>query len=115
MKKWLMAVLTLVCCLSLSGIPVIAEAGMGMSATGRMVALTFTGEVTGVDPEAQTITVKRGEETFTAVLDENTPIKQGRENRTLKDIKVGNKVVIRYFEERGKNAAKLIMILRDKE
>jgi len=110
MKKWLVAVLTIVCCFSLSGFPMIAEGGMGMSATGKVVALTFTGEVTGVDPQAQTITAKRGETIFTAVVDDNTAIKKEKESKTLNDIKVGNKVVIRYFEERGKNAAKLIMI-----
>jgi len=110
MKKWLTAVLTMVCCLSLSGFPMIAEGGMGMSATGRVVALTFVGEVTGVDLEAQTITAKRGETVFTAVLDNNTAIKLEKESKTLNDIKVGNKVVIRYFRERGRNAAKLIMI-----
>ena len=115
MKKWLTVVLTLACCLSLSGIPMIAEGAMGMSATGRVVALTFTGIVAGVDVEAQTITVKRGEDLFTAVLDDSTPIKLGRESKTLNDIKVGNKVVIRYFRERGQNAAKLIMIIPDKE
>jgi hypothetical protein len=113
MKKWLTAVLTIVCCLSLSGFPIIAEGGMGMSATGRVVALTFTGEVTGVDLEAQTITAKRGETMFTAVIDDNTAIKKEKESKTLNDIKAGNKVIIRYFEERGKNAAKLIMINPD--
>ena len=108
-----MAVLTIICCLSLSGFPMIAEGGMGMSATGKVVALTFTGEVTGVDLQAQTITAKRGEAVFTAAIDDNTVIKKEKESKTLNDIKVGNKVVIRYFEERGKNAAKLIMINPD--
>jgi hypothetical protein len=110
MKKWMMIVLTMFCCFSLSGIPMIAEGGMGMSATGKVVALTFSGQVTGVDLQAQTITAKRGEAVFTAVIDDNTAIKKEKESKTLDDIKVGNKVVIRYFEERGKNAAKLIMI-----
>ena len=111
MKKLVIAVLTIVCCFSLSGIPMIAEGGgMGMSATGKVVALTFTGEVTGVDLQAQTITAKRGETVFTAAIDDNTVIKKEKESKTLNDIKVGTIVVIRYFEERGKNAAKLIMI-----
>lgn len=110
MKKCLSAVLTILCCLSLSGFPMIAEGGMGMSATGKVVALTFTGEVTAVDLQAQTITAKRGETVFTAVIDDNTAIKKEKESKTLNDIKAGNKVIIRYFEERGKNAAKLIMI-----
>ena len=113
MKKWLTSVLTIVCCLSLSGFPMIAEGGMGMSATGKVVALTFTGEVTSVDLQAQTVTAKRGEEMFTAAIDDNTVIKKEKESMTLNDIKVGNKVVIRYFEERGKNAAKLITINLD--
>ena len=111
MKKWMMIVMTMFCCFSLSGFPMIAEGGgMGMSATGKVVALTFTGEVTGVDLQAQTITAKRGETVFTAAIDDNTVIKKEKESKTLNDIKVGTIVVIRYFEERGKNAAKLIMI-----
>lgn len=111
MKKWTMAIMTITFCFALSGIPMIAEGGgMGMSATGKVVALTFTGEVTAVDLQAQTITAKRGEVVFTAVIDDKTAIKKEKDSKTLNDIKVGNKVIIRYFEERGKNAAKLIMI-----
>ena len=110
MKKCVVGIIVIACCLALSGVSMLAQAGMGMSATGKVVALTFTGEVTAVDPQAQTITAKRGETIFTAVVDDNTAIKKERESKTLNDIKVGNKVVIRYFEERGKNAAKLIMI-----
>lgn len=113
MKKWVLAFLIISCCVVLSGIPLTAHAAMGMSATGRVVALTFVGEVTGVDLEAQTLTAKQGETLFTAAIDDNTIIKQEKETKTLKDIKAGNKVIIRYFEERGKNAAKLIMINPD--
>ncbi|HMK50797.1 MAG TPA: hypothetical protein VK435_12140 [Thermodesulfovibrionales bacterium] len=109
MKRWTGAI-TLACCLVLLAVPMFAQAGMGMSATGKVVALTFTGEVTSVDPQAQTITAKRGETVFTAVVDSNTVIKKEKEEKQLSDIKAGNIVVIRYFEERGANAAKLIMI-----
>ncbi|MFA4917898.1 MAG: hypothetical protein WC581_01450 [Thermodesulfovibrionales bacterium] len=110
MKKWMMPIIAIVFCFSLSGVPIIAEAAHGMGSADVVIAKKFTGEVTGVDLPSQTISAKQGYILFNVTLDEKTTIRKEKETKTINDVKAGQKVTIRYFEVGGKNVAKSIRI-----
>ena len=110
MKKWMMAIIAIVFCFSLSGIPIIAEAAHGMGSDDVVIARKFKGEVTGVDLQSQTISVKQRNILFNVTLDDKTTILKEKEIKTINDIKAGQKVTIKYFEVGDKNIAKSISI-----
>jgi len=58
----------------------------------------ITGDVSAIDAAAKTITVKGKKAELTITADE----------KMLKDVKVGDKVVVKYSEQDGKNVAKSI-------
>ncbi len=73
-----------------------------------------TGEVKVVDTKAKTVTVTKtvkgkAEET-TVTVDDKTKIMRDKESKTLADVKVGDKVTVKYKEVEGKNIAKSIAI-----
>ncbi|MEW6674816.1 MAG: hypothetical protein AB1348_02150 [Nitrospirota bacterium] len=73
-----------------------------------------TGEVKAVDAVAKTITVAKKvkdkvEETVVTV-DDKTKITLGKEKKTLVDVKVGDKVTVKYQVVDGKNVAKSVAI-----
>jgi Cu/Ag efflux protein CusF len=71
---------------------------------------SVTGEVTAVDAAAKTITLKakKGEVVISVV--EKTSIKEGKEKKSLADVKAGDKVTVKYTEADGKMAAKSVEI-----
>lgn len=76
--------------------------------------MQITGEVKAVDTKAMTITVTKKMrdkviETVATVTD-NTKVTIGKEKKTLADVKVGDKVRLKYVEADGKNTAKSIAI-----
>jgi Cu/Ag efflux protein CusF len=74
-------------------------------------AASVTGEVIEFDAKANTMTVKgpkKGEVALT--LNEKTKIVEGKEKKSLADIKTGNKVSVTYTEAEGKNTASRIEI-----
>lgn len=73
-----------------------------------------TGDVKAVDTKAMTITVskmvkKKAEETVVTV-DAKTKIMMGKEKKALADVKVGDKVTVKYTEVEGKDVAKSVAI-----
>lgn len=73
-----------------------------------------TGDVKAVDMKAKTITVSKmvkgkAEETV-VIVDDKTKIMKDKEQKTLADVKVGDKVTIKYTEVEGKNIAKSVAI-----
>ncbi|MDI6889959.1 MAG: hypothetical protein QMC83_03325 [Thermodesulfovibrionales bacterium] len=73
-----------------------------------------TGEVKAVDTKAMTITVTKKvkgkvEETVVTV-DDKTKITLDKEKKVLADVKVGDKVTVKYTEVEGKNVAKSVAI-----
>lgn len=70
----------------------------------------ITGEVKAVDTTANTLTVKGKKAEVTVTCNEKTKIMMGKEKKTLADVKVGDKVVVKYTESEGKNIAKSIAI-----
>jgi hypothetical protein len=110
MKKRIILMFAIVFCLSLSGVPIIAEAGHGMGSANVVIAKKFIGEVTGVDLPSQTMSAKQGNILFNVTLDDKTTIRKEKEIKTINEVKAGQKVTIRYFEVGGKNVARSIII-----
>ncbi|OGW23976.1 MAG: hypothetical protein A2X59_13520 [Nitrospirae bacterium GWC2_42_7] len=67
-----------------------------------------TGEVTAVDAKANTLTVKKGKDEVTVTVDDKTKIMAGKDKKTLADVKVSDKVTVRYKIADGSNVAKSI-------
>lgn len=113
MKRALVIIVSLLFFLSFIGLTFIAEGGMGMQSweqVQREIIKRVTGEVTAVDLKAQIITVKSGKGDVTVTCDDNTVVKMGNESKTLADIKVGDKVAVKYTRVDGKNIAKSVTI-----
>ena len=70
----------------------------------------ITGEVKTVDTTANTLTVKGKRAEVTVSCTDKTKVMMGKEKKTLADVKVGDKVVVKYTESEGKNVAKSIAI-----
>ena len=73
-----------------------------------------TGNVKAVDMKAMTITVTKmmkdkAEDTVVTVSDK-TKIMMGEAKKALADVKVGDKVTVKYTEAEGKNMAKRVAI-----
>jgi hypothetical protein len=69
-----------------------------------------TGEVTAVDAKAKTVTVKGKKGDVTVSTDDKTKVTMGKEMKSVADVKVGDKVIVKYSEADGKNVAKSIGI-----
>jgi len=73
-----------------------------------------TGDVTAVDTKAGIVTVSKmvkGKAELTVVtVDAKTKIEMEKEKKVLADVKVGDKVTVKYTEVDGKNVAKSIAI-----
>ncbi|MDP2754852.1 MAG: hypothetical protein Q8P40_10760 [Nitrospirota bacterium] len=74
----------------------------------------LTGEVKAVDTKAMTITVtkKMKDKVVETVVtvDDKTNITCDKEKKALADVKVGDKVTVKYSEADGKNVAKSVAI-----
>jgi len=69
-----------------------------------------TGEVTAVDAQAKTVTVKSKDKEVTLMVTDKTMIKEGKEKKTLADVQSGVKVTAKFSEEGDKMTAKEIHI-----
>jgi Cu/Ag efflux protein CusF len=69
-----------------------------------------TGEVTAVDAAAKTVTLKHKKGEVVISVEEKTTIKEGKEKKSLADVKAGDKVTVHYTEADGKMTAKSIAI-----
>lgn len=70
----------------------------------------ISGEVKAVDAQANTLTVKGKKAEVTVTCNDKTKIMMGKEKKTLADVKVGDKVIVKYTESEGKNIAKSVAI-----
>jgi hypothetical protein len=110
MKRWMTAIMGIVICLSVAGGPVLAQAGSGMGSSDIAIARKFKGEVTSIDLQSQTISARHGDILFSVAFDDKTTVQKEKEIKTINDVKVGQKIIIRYLEVGGKNVAKSIFI-----
>jgi hypothetical protein len=76
--------------------------------------LTVNGIVTGVDPDAQTMTVNTpmGEKVFQ--YDVETRFQSGLRAIDTSDVRVGSRIAVLYNEKEGKATLKRIMLVPDK-
>lgn len=70
--------------------------------------MRITGEITALDAKAMTLTVKGKKGDVSLVADEKTKVLIGKEVKGLSDLKVGDKVTVKYTEKDGKMVAKSI-------
>lgn len=74
------------------------------------------GEVTAVEPNAKTMVVKvmEGKKELTVGVDvtDKTVIRRGKAHKTLADIKVGDRVWMKYERANDKLVAEIVRILR---
>jgi ribosomal protein S1 len=69
-----------------------------------------TGEVAAVDAKANTITVKAKKGDTTVTVNDKTKIMMGKEKKAIADVKVGDKVMVKFSEADGKMVAKSVAI-----
>jgi FlaG/FlaF family flagellin (archaellin) len=74
----------------------------------KVVEKHVAGDITAVDANAMTVTVKDKKGDVTVTVDNTTDIKIGKDKKTIADLKAGDKVKIKYHEADGKNTAKSI-------
>jgi Cu/Ag efflux protein CusF len=70
----------------------------------------ITGTVIGIDIKNRTITVEKKNNNVTLNINENTTLTQCINNSSLTDIKIGDKVTVKYKEIPDKNSAKSVTI-----
>ncbi len=72
--------------------------------------MSVTGNVVAVDAKAMTLTVKGKKGDVALSTNDKTTVKMGKDKKTLADVKVGDKVKVKYTEVDGKNVAKSVII-----
>lgn len=70
----------------------------------------ITGTVTGIDIKNRTITVEKKNKNVTLDINEKTKLTQCINSSSLTDIKIGDKVTVKYKENPDKNSAKSVTI-----
>ncbi len=69
-----------------------------------------TGDVAAVDAKANTITVKGKKGDTVVTCDDKTKIMMGKDKKAIADVKVGDKVTVKFSEADGKMTAKSVAI-----
>lgn len=112
MKKIITLVLAMLFMLSVAGLAIAEEKKEAAPAEKKAPAKVkqVTGEVTAIDATAKTLTVKGRAGDVALTADDKTSVKVGKEQKSLADVKVGDKVRVKYTEMDGKNVAKSIIV-----
>lgn len=63
------------------------------------------GDVVTIDVAAKAMTVRGRKAETVIAIDEKTTVKMNREKRSLSDIKIGDRVIVKYTEAEGKYSA----------
>lgn len=69
-----------------------------------------TGTVTGIDIRSGTITVSKKNRNVTLDINDKTSLTQCTSDPKLTDIRIGDKVTVKYKENPGENTAKSVTI-----
>jgi hypothetical protein len=80
------------------------------SAEKKQAKKQITGEVATVDTAAMTLIVKGNKGELALSADDETRVMMGKEKKTLADVKVGDKVIVKYMVADDKNMANTIII-----
>jgi Cu/Ag efflux protein CusF len=110
MKKYLVSSLLAVA-VALSSSAFAADQGAAKPEKAAEVKIkthAFTGEITAVDAKANSLTVKKKDESKTFKTEGAKVRVVGKEDATLADLKVGDKVLVVSVEENGALVAKKI-------
>jgi Cu/Ag efflux protein CusF len=113
MKAVLVIIVSFLFFLSFISLPFIAEGGMGTQSweqIKREIPKRVTGEVTAVDLTTRIINIKTADGDLTAFYNDSTVFTMGDENKTIADIKVGDKVTVKYKEGNYNNIITSIAI-----
>lgn len=114
MKKAIAIIVSVLFVLSVAGLSFAAEKAAPAAAPAEKKAPAkvkqVTGEVAAVDAKANTLTVKGKKGDVMITADDKTVVKVGKEKKSLADVKMGDKVTVKYAEMDGKNVAKSIMV-----
>ena len=120
MKKAIGIIVSLLFVLAVAGVSVAAEKAMGKSesaapaSTEKQASMEkvelVVGEVAAIDTNTGTLTVKSKKHEISFATDGKTIIKMGKENKSLADIKSGDKVKVKYTEANGKKLARSIAV-----
>jgi Cu/Ag efflux protein CusF len=117
MKKTITVVLSLLFILAVTSVTFAAEKQVApapaakaapAAPAAKAVEQHVKGDITAVDANAMTVTVKGKKGDVTVTVDAKTEFKLGKDKKTVADLKVGEKVKILYHEADGKNIAKSI-------
>lgn len=100
MKKAIAIVLSIMFILALTSVTFAADekkaAAPAEKKEVKAKMMQVTGEVAAVDAKANTITVKKGKKDTTITVDDKTTIMVGKAKKALADVKVGDKVTVKY-------------------
>jgi Cu/Ag efflux protein CusF len=83
-------------------------------AADKVIVKQITGEVVTIDVAIKTLTVKGKKAEVVITADDKTTVKMNKEKKNLSDIKVGDKVTLKYAEVDGKKIARSIDIKTEK-
>ena len=83
-------------------------------AADKVIVKQITGDVVTIDVAVKTLTVKGKKAEVVITADDKTTVKLNKEKKTLSDIKVGDKVTLKYAETDGKKIARSIEIKPEK-
>jgi Cu/Ag efflux protein CusF len=113
MKKTIAIVLSLVLMFAFTAVTFAAEKAAvpaEKEAAKKAVKKQVIGEVTAVDANANTLTVKGKKGDVMVSTDDKTTIMANKDKKTLADVKAGDKVTVNYTEADGKNVATKVAI-----
>lgn len=79
-------------------------------AAEKTIVRLITGDVVTLDASINTLTIRGKKAEVVIVTDEKTIVRIGKEKRTLSDVKVGDRVTVKYAETQGKKIARSIEV-----
>jgi len=79
-------------------------------AIDKVLIRLVSGDVVTIDTTIKTLTVKGRKAEVVIVADDKTVVKMDREKKTLSDVKIGDKVTVKYAVIEGNNIARTIDI-----
>lgn len=112
MRKKAIFIFALVISISLLITPYIACAGCGSDSKELAIPKKLLGVVKSIDEKTTSINVRSDTsyDPFIIKINEKTSIKKDKEDKTFKDIKVGDRVRVRYIETEDGLVAKTIVL-----
>lgn len=119
-KKFLIAILCSIIAITFIGVSFVSGEQESETIPSKVPVAAklsqITGSVTAIDRAANSITVqkKRGEKVIEAsiLVDKTTLITKEKVEKTLSDLKTGDKVIVKYTKVGGRNIAKSIDIAK---